>query len=181
MRIEITPHVNNTILSLASFHPKCSKLLPMPSSFHLSWFWRVHKGKDQQNLEAGPQTSPWKSTEGESSKPFTAPIPSQVALLPNHQALQVAMNLSLSLSLSLSPVIFCNCFGGTWQLQRQPSDNSMATSIQLSWEPKTLTCKWSPHQSAEEVERNTLMTMCFKLQFFCSFAFCEDGFHLWRA
>jgi hypothetical protein len=26
-----------------------------------------------------------------------------------------------------------------------------------------------------------LMTMCFKLQFFCSFAFCEDGFHLWRA
>jgi hypothetical protein len=79
-------------------------------------------------------------------------------------------------------VIFCNCFGGKWQLQRQPSDNSMATSIQLSWEPKTLTCnKWSPHQSAEEVERNTLMTMCFKLQFFCSFTLFEDGFHLWRA
>jgi hypothetical protein len=90
-------------------------------------------------------------------------------------------SLSLSVSVSLSPVIFCNRFGGTWQLQSQPSDNSMATSIQLSWEPKTLTCKWSPHQSAEEVERNTLMTMCFKLQFFCSFAFCEDGFHLWRA
>jgi len=38
MRIEITPHANNTILSLASSHPKCSKLLPMPSSFHLSEF-----------------------------------------------------------------------------------------------------------------------------------------------
>ncbi len=109
-------------------------------------------------------------------KTIYCPIPSQVALLPNHQAFQIAMNLCLS----LSPVIFCNCFGGTRQLQSQPSDNSMATSIQLSLRTKNLAYKWSPHQSAE-VERNTSMTMCFKLQFFCSFAFCEDGFHLWRA